>query len=258
MDMLNQSQVPFLGITSINVFHAKSLSYNQIDNRCFHGILFKLHGTIEYTCGNKTVPFSAGEVVFVRQGASYSYRALTESDSYVVSFECSSCPDVPIMKMPLPPNFDVIPMAEKLYRHWQNGQVYGALNCFYAILEKVNIAHDAENQKLELLEPVMAYLKEHITDPNLTLSVLPKLAGVSDSYLRRTFKKLYGIAPTGYVIRERIRLASQLLLNQEELPISEVAAKVGYTDQLYFSRLFKQQTGLSPANYRKTYITTIF
>ena len=47
----------------------------------------------------------------------------------------------------------------------------------------------------------------------------------------------------------RMELA-QKLLAQKELPVKEIAGRCGYSDQFYFSRIFKKQTGLSPKEYR--------
>ena len=43
---------------------------------------------------------------------------------------------------------------------------------------------------------------------------------------------------------------AQKLLAQKELPVKEIAGRCGYSDQFYFSRIFKKQTGLSPKEYR--------
>jgi len=103
----------------------------------------------------------------------------------------------------------------------------------------------------------MAYLLAHLTEPDLELSRLSRLASVSDAYLRRVFKKQYGIGPAGYVIRERIRLAKSLLESGGGR-VSQVAVQVGYRDPLYFSRLFKKQTGLSPTEYIRRHREDLF
>ena len=104
----------------------------------------------------------------------------------------------------------------------------------------------------------MDYLTAHLTDPELNLELLPRLAGVSQGYLRRLFKKVWGVSPAAYVIRQRITLAKQLLLSGEEHSIAQVAASVGYSDPLYFSRLFKKHFGLSPVQYKNAHMDDLF
>ena len=54
-----------------------------------------------------------------------------------------------------------------------------------------------------------------------------------------------------YLTSVRIRRARELL-ETTDYTVSEIGALVGYDNPLYFSRIFKKQTGVSPAGYRKT------
>ena len=58
------------------------------------------------------------------------------------------------------------------------------------------------------------------------------------------------MTPMQYIISVRIENAQRLLCTQD-YNVTEVAAIVGYDNPLYFSRLFKKQTGISPTDYRK-------
>lgn len=76
--------------------------------------------------------------------------------------------------------------------------------------------------------------------------------GLSSSVFRRLWKKHVGMPPHRYVIELRMGLACRLL-TETALNISEIAYQIGYTDPLYFSRLFHKSTGLSASFYRRTY-----
>lgn len=60
-----------------------------------------------------------------------------------------------------------------------------------------------------------------------------------------------GITFIDYLTKVRIRKAIDLLF-EEDLKMYEIAEKVGYTTQHYFSNVFKKITGVSPAEYRKS------
>ena len=75
-------------------------------------------------------------------------------------------------------------------------------------------------------------------------------AGVSRSCLYRAFQAEFGCSPSAYLIRYRIQRAAQLL-RHSTLPISAVAASVGFEDPLYFSRAFRRAVGQSPTEYRQ-------
>lgn len=73
--------------------------------------------------------------------------------------------------------------------------------------------------------------------------------GVSRSYLYRAFQSEFGCSPIVYLTQYRIQRAKQLL-RHSTLPVSVVAASVGFEDPLYFSRVFHREAGRSPTEYR--------
>ena len=64
------------------------------------------------------------------------------------------------------------------------------------------------------------------------------------------FKEVIGISPLRMQTNMRLDHARDLLL-YTELSVKEVAESCGYADQLYFSRIFKESTGISPSEYKK-------
>ena len=231
----------------------------QMDCRRSHGFILKLQGSTEYCCGKDTWLLSAGQVLYVSQGASYFIREVEPGYSIVINFSCVEHPEEALQKLRFPQGFDMKPLAEKIYNSWQKEGSYSALANLYTLLSKI-VSHQEEyisTREKQLLEPVLAYLQENLQDPEFPVGKLQALAGVSEVYLRRMFKKQFGVAPAAYLIRERMKLAKSLLEN-EEMSVSQVALESGYRDALYFSRLFKKQTGLSPTEYRKQHMDALF
>lgn len=74
--------------------------------------------------------------------------------------------------------------------------------------------------------------------------------GISRSHLYRLFMKHISVPPNEYLTRYRIQKAS-LLLESSNLSVGEAAYSTGFSDQLYFSRVFKKYKGLSPSQYSK-------
>lgn len=73
----------------------------------------------------------------------------------------------------------------------------------------------------------------------------------SNDYLIKSFRLKYAQTPYDYQIDRKI-VAAKRLLKYTLLPIGEVSRRLGYSDQHYFSNLFKQKCGISPMQYRKT------
>ena len=75
--------------------------------------------------------------------------------------------------------------------------------------------------------------------------------GVSSSQMRKLFRKVNKTSPREYLIEKRIEKAKRLL-EEKTLSITEIGAEVGYDNVNYFSRIFKNKTGLSPSQYRNS------
>lgn len=76
--------------------------------------------------------------------------------------------------------------------------------------------------------------------------------GMSPRNFMRRFKQATGVTPLDYLQRLRVR-AAQRLLEDEELSVQEVGARVGYEDAAFFRDLFKRHTGLAPVAYRRRF-----
>ena len=101
----------------------------------------------------------------------------------------------------------------------------------------------------DLVKAVGLYLQEHYRQP-YSLERLAEAFGYKTAYLLRLYRKATGSTPTQDVIRLRIEKAKRLLVGHPQLEIKQVAAAVGYEDPLYFSRLFKRETGLNPSAFK--------
>lgn len=108
-----------------------------------------------------------------------------------------------------------------------------------------------ENLKISpIVRRARFYLSEHFSDTGLTLESLAQYLHVSPVYLSRIMKKELGTSFVSIITNMRISKAL-LLLNSTELSILEIAEKVGYDTQHYFSTAFKKVMGVSPNQYRK-------
>jgi AraC-like DNA-binding protein len=85
---------------------------------------------------------------------------------------------------------------------------------------------------------------------NVNIEKLTSLASMSKSTLRRNFIRATGTTPINYLLKLRIDHAC-IYLREENIPIFEVALKVGFSDSNYFSRIFKKFTGTTPGSFRK-------
>jgi YesN/AraC family two-component response regulator len=102
----------------------------------------------------------------------------------------------------------------------------------------------------ELVSLVQEYLRAHYSE-EISLGALAARFHVNPPYLTRLFKRVVGQAPVRYLRDLRIGQARRLLESRPELEIKEIGEIVGYSDQGYFSRVFKQAMGVGPLEYRE-------
>ncbi|MCW8133728.1 MAG: helix-turn-helix transcriptional regulator [Planctomycetota bacterium] len=84
---------------------------------------------------------------------------------------------------------------------------------------------------------------------DLTLEDLAEVVHLHPTYFSNTFRKATGMAPMAFVQRFRVERAKGMLASTD-LPVMDVAAKVGFADPYHFSRVFKKMTGTSPSAYQ--------
>ena len=85
---------------------------------------------------------------------------------------------------------------------------------------------------------------------NISLSDLSRKFSFDATYLSKIFKKKFQMTPMQYIQDKRISEAQRLILNNNRLSIYQISKMVGYDDSLYFSKLFKKKTGLSPKEFK--------
>jgi AraC-like DNA-binding protein len=94
------------------------------------------------------------------------------------------------------------------------------------------------------------YINEHYRE-NIKLDALANQFYLSPRYFCTRFKQYYRITPINLVMRLRMTLARDLLTDVN-LQITEIAQMCGYSDVYYFSRLFKQEHGMTPSAFRSS------
>jgi len=84
----------------------------------------------------------------------------------------------------------------------------------------------------------------------VTLDEVSENAALSPSYFSRIFKKEMKTSFNSYLNSVRIEMSKKLLFD-EDIPLSDIAMLVGFEHQSYYSKIFKQNTGISPRQYRE-------
>jgi AraC family transcriptional regulator len=101
------------------------------------------------------------------------------------------------------------------------------------------------------LRLVLEYIESTLGQP-IKLRELAALAGISARHFERAFRQSTGSSPHGYVMDRRLHSARDLLINRPELPIEQIALRLGFSSSSHFSSAFRRQTRLTPTDFRKS------
>lgn len=110
---------------------------------------------------------------------------------------------------------------------------------------------DSGYSQYPLAFQVRMFLEENFENEDLSLTEISSYFSVSESYLCILFKKAFHTTVNQYLIDLRIQKAIYYLKNTNK-KIKEISDLVGYRDSNYFIRIFKKNTGLTPADYRSS------
>lgn len=79
-------------------------------------------------------------------------------------------------------------------------------------------------------------------------------AGVSTYYFCRLFKRVTQMTPIAFITLCRLQWSKQLLLEEKHLTVKEIARRSGYSNPSYFNKIFLNNEGMTPTEYRDMYI----
>ena len=102
----------------------------------------------------------------------------------------------------------------------------------------------------QLLDRMNGWLYSHISSPTLSVDDLAEAMGYRRSVFFKKVKALTGQTPADYIRTLRMNRAAEML-SDETVSVAEVAYQVGISEPHYFTRVFKQQFGISPKKYQQ-------
>jgi YesN/AraC family two-component response regulator len=112
----------------------------------------------------------------------------------------------------------------------------------------------SDQETMQRAEDMMKMIDKYIRDyyaGHITNQTLSKRFGFVPSYISKLFREYKGISPGEYLTQVRIAKAIELISHSNDVNVYDIAREVGFSDPSYFSRLFKQQTGMLPTEYRE-------
>ncbi|MFD0677465.1 MULTISPECIES: helix-turn-helix domain-containing protein [unclassified Paenibacillus] len=118
-----------------------------------------------------------------------------------------------------------------------------------------HIQEDKKKHSHHLEDRITSYLQENYTDPDLSLTKVAGVFNLSSTYLSGFFKEQSGENFLNYVNKLRVEAAKKILVEQS-ISLQEIAALVGYSNNVVLIRNFKKYVGMTPGEYREKNTST--
>ncbi|MDW5290866.1 AraC family transcriptional regulator [Formosa sp. PL04] len=113
----------------------------------------------------------------------------------------------------------------------------------------LNSEHMLDDNRIGI---VIKFIKENLTNKDITVDVLAEKACMSTSHFHKKFKSTLGISPIDYINSEKIKFSKKLIKNSKDFRISDIAFKTGFNNISYFNRQFKKIELMTPLQFKKS------
>lgn len=115
------------------------------------------------------------------------------------------------------------------------------------------LLHLHQAQQREDPPPLAAQVRsefERCAESGLTQAEVCRRIGITPRHAQRIFRQTYGISIHRYLVQKKLQKAQALLIGTDR-SIAQIAEETGFENEKYFSTFFRQQTGLTPTQYRR-------
>lgn len=226
-------------------------------------LMYVLAGRLETVIGDTAGVLERGRAVCISPGTPYFYSHNANGSDYIryrwIHFTGSNasatldyCNITPNEIMQVNVKEEVLSLWEELFSEFRNNgaKVDGTAAILLPyILMSIGKSRVEVGDGNRRLDKSIRYIHTHLSTP-LSVEELSSMEFLSPGRYREVFRSVTGHSPSEYITLLRLRRAAEIL-SKGDHTIEETALAVGYTDRLYFQRVFKKHMGVTPGNYLK-------
>ena len=221
----------------------------RVPARAYAALSFRLRGTGRFTVGGKALTARRGDILYIPANMAYEVEYSSTEMIVVHLNECN----YPYAEVITPKTPAVLQSAfEEILRKWnERHSPHLAKSQIYALLDLLATEQRQTSGQTEgsLVTRSIDYMEVHFPDAELNVEKLCCNTYVCRSTLQRAFRKQLGLSPQQYLARLRLHHALRLL--GQGTGVKKAALASGFSDEKYFSRVFKKTYGFSPSQVGK-------
>ena len=223
--------------------------YLVYDKRPNAGICGIIRGSILFKFDNEEILCQKNDAILIPEGTKYRIEYPEETDFLLFDFKTlqKECEIRKLEGLNLYKSFKII----RSYSMSTNtAKLHFIMAELYKILSK--FSYEEPSDRIErLVSGAEKIIVDRFDESDLECKNIAKSLGISEAYLRTTFKEVYGITPGQYLLKTRMNEALMLLVGG--VSVTETAQMVGYKDVFQFSRAYKKYYGYSPRFAKEHY-----
>ncbi len=226
-------------------------------------VMFVCTGELSIMVDDKSYTFKSGQAIIIPPHTTYKYENLQEVcvEYCWVHFTGADAAELlSNARLTLKKPFSVL-HKEKiintfygLFREYEHRDFLFDISTSARLISLCTLfarsatTYSENKRKPGTLNKALKYISENYKN-QIKIKELAEMEYISDGHFRVLFKEKTGTTPKNYINDYRLNSACSLLL-QTNMSVKEIAAYVGFDDQLYFSRLFSSRFGISPKKFR--------
>ncbi len=266
-DIVNLSKP--ISVTAAGYYRLHNLKVFETvrpNGRGDYQLLYIAAGKVHFDFDGENRIVTKGNMVLFRPGVSQMYNiyAVDKPETYWVHFTGSDV-DMLLDYYQMPKNEKVFFTGTSPDYQWLFRQMIQELQLMrvnYEDMLNMNLRHifliinrylkegnDIGSEMLDEVERATHYFHEHYNE-TIVIEDYTKERGMTANWFTQNFKKITKFTPMQYILSLRMVNAMNMI-DSTNYNITQVANAVGYDNSMYFSRIFKKHTGMSPTEYKK-------
>jgi len=236
-------------------------------------VFIQLTGFTDFTCGRERFRLNPGEICFMPRRTPHAETAgspdglpfrnivITYGWPHLLFHVADALPGChprvaassSAVCLSIRQQIDYIEEIIRLSRHTSpvgTEALTGLQMAYFASVWTTLAGHDTDRSESDKTARIRRLVASRLGNPELSVEYLAGLINCHPDYLSHLFRTENGSTLTQYINEQRTHQARNIL-DSTPLSIKEVAAATGYRDAGYFIRIFRRQTGTTPAAYRR-------
>ena len=202
--------------------------------------------------GDKTYALTEGSIFFAFPARQFTLKGSKDFRYIYISFMGADAQKL-LEEMHITPHYPTYlghkDLCEMFYRTVKSSNARNAAmiaqGLLYYTLTQLRSDAGKKEKSEQMFAAVLHYVEHHYADPTLSLTTLARISSYTEKYISALFVKQKKVSFRTYLVNLRIVRAKELL-TMDVYSVGQVARLCGFSDPLYFSKVFKKETGWTP------------